>query len=128
MQVKFSVRGNVETESGVVAGRAGASRGIRPRLILGYGTSCESRLIRPSVVADRLPSLVGKANTGCKTRCPSPRILGRFAPLRTPRSPGTLLMVKRTGKKNMEILIPIGVLVGWFALQAWILPRFGVPT
>ncbi len=37
-------------------------------------------------------------------------------------------MVKRTGKMNMEILIPIGLLVAWFALQAWILPRFGVRT
>ncbi len=27
-----------------------------------------------------------------------------------------------------EVLIFIGFLVGWFALQAWILPRFGVST
>ena len=37
-------------------------------------------------------------------------------------------MVEKTGKMNMEILIPIGLLVAWLALQAWILPRFGVPT
>lgn len=31
-------------------------------------------------------------------------------------------------KKNMEILIPILVLVAWIVLQAWVLPRLGVPT
>jgi hypothetical protein len=25
-------------------------------------------------------------------------------------------------------LIAIGVLIGWFALSRWVLPRFGVPT
>jgi hypothetical protein len=40
----------------------------------------------------------------------------------------TDLMSSKTGILNMEILIPIGVLVAWFALQAWILPRFGVST
>jgi len=29
---------------------------------------------------------------------------------------------------GMEILILLGFLLGWFALQAWILPRFGVST
>lgn len=32
------------------------------------------------------------------------------------------------GDKTMEFLIPVGVLVVWFVLQAWILPRLGVPT
>jgi hypothetical protein len=32
------------------------------------------------------------------------------------------------GAKAMEFLIPLGVLVVWIILQAWILPRLGVPT
>jgi hypothetical protein len=32
------------------------------------------------------------------------------------------------GGKIMEILIPLCVLVGWIILQAWALPRLGVPT
>jgi len=28
----------------------------------------------------------------------------------------------------MEILIPVGILVAWIILQAWILPHFGVKT
>jgi len=32
------------------------------------------------------------------------------------------------GAKTMEFLIPLGVLVAWFVLQAWVLPRFGVKT
>ena len=28
----------------------------------------------------------------------------------------------------VELLIPILILVAWFALNAWILPRLGVPT
>ena len=35
--------------------------------------------------------------------------------------------VKRGGK-TMEILIPLGVLVVWIILQAWVLPRLGVKT
>lgn len=30
--------------------------------------------------------------------------------------------------QTMEILIPIGFLVAWIILQAWVLPRFGVKT
>ena len=37
----------------------------------------------------------------------------------TARSPGGTIM---------EILIPVAVLVVWFVLQAWVLPRFGVKT
>jgi hypothetical protein len=35
-----------------------------------------------------------------------------------------------TGRKEfaMDILIPLGVLVGWVILQIWVLPRFGVKT
>jgi hypothetical protein len=29
---------------------------------------------------------------------------------------------------RMEILIPVGILVVWIVLQAWVLPRFGVKT
>ena len=32
------------------------------------------------------------------------------------------------GGKTMEILIPLGVLVVWIILQAWVLPRLGVKT
>jgi len=28
----------------------------------------------------------------------------------------------------MELLIPLGILVVWFVLQVWVLPRFGVKT
>lgn len=30
--------------------------------------------------------------------------------------------------KIMEILVLLGILVVWFVLQAWVLPRFGVKT
>ncbi len=32
------------------------------------------------------------------------------------------------GAKPMELLIPLGVLVVWIILQAWVLPRLGVKT
>jgi len=32
------------------------------------------------------------------------------------------------GGKTMEVLMPLGFLVVWIILQAWILPRFGVKT
>lgn len=32
------------------------------------------------------------------------------------------------GSKTMEFLFPVGILIVWFALQAWVLPRFGVNT
>ena len=32
------------------------------------------------------------------------------------------------GGKTMEFLIPLGILVIWIILQAWVLPRFGVKT
>ena len=32
------------------------------------------------------------------------------------------------GGKIMELLVPLGILVVWFVLQAWVLPRFGVKT
>lgn len=32
------------------------------------------------------------------------------------------------GNQLMELLIPLGVLALWFILQAWVLPRLGVPT
>ncbi|HVX15005.1 MAG TPA: hypothetical protein VHC22_27690 [Pirellulales bacterium] len=31
-------------------------------------------------------------------------------------------------RKNMEFLIPVAIVVAWFVLQAWVLPRFGVKT
>ena len=30
--------------------------------------------------------------------------------------------------KTMEILIPLGVVLVWIILQAWVLPRLGVKT
>jgi hypothetical protein len=32
------------------------------------------------------------------------------------------------GGKPMEVLILLGILVAWFILQAWVLPRLGVKT
>jgi hypothetical protein len=32
------------------------------------------------------------------------------------------------GGKAMEVLIPLGILVVWIILQAWVLPRLGVKT
>jgi hypothetical protein len=32
------------------------------------------------------------------------------------------------GGKTMAFLIPVGVLVVWLILQAWVLPRLGVKT
>lgn len=34
----------------------------------------------------------------------------------------------RRGASKMELALVLGLFVGWFALQAWILPRFGVST
>jgi hypothetical protein len=33
-----------------------------------------------------------------------------------------------TGGKTMEFLIPLGILLAWIILQAWVLPRLGVKT
>jgi hypothetical protein len=33
-----------------------------------------------------------------------------------------------TGGKEMESLIPLGILLAWIILQAWVLPRLGVQT
>lgn len=27
-----------------------------------------------------------------------------------------------------EFLLPLGILIGWYVLNAWVLPRFGVAT
>ncbi len=32
------------------------------------------------------------------------------------------------GDRKMEYLIPLGIVVLWFVLQIWILPRLGVNT
>jgi hypothetical protein len=37
-------------------------------------------------------------------------------------------MPEKRGGMNMEILVILGFLVAWIALQAWVLPRFGVST
>ena len=39
------------------------------------------------------------------------------------------MKVSRKGKSNMsEMLIMLGILGGWIALQAFILPKFGIET
>ena len=32
------------------------------------------------------------------------------------------------GGNTMEVLIPLGILVVWIIIQAWVLPSFGVKT
>jgi hypothetical protein len=32
------------------------------------------------------------------------------------------------GGKTVEWIVVIGIVVAWFVLQAWVLPRFGVKT
>lgn len=32
------------------------------------------------------------------------------------------------GGKTMDFLIPLGILVVWIILQAWVLPRLGMKT
>ena len=50
------------------------------------------------------------------------------------RKIGTFMSIPSGNQLNerqgeiMEILIPLGVLVAWIILQAWVLPRFGVKT
>jgi hypothetical protein len=38
------------------------------------------------------------------------------------------MTTEKQGSSNMEILFAVGFIVLWFALQAWVLPRFGVST
>ncbi len=38
------------------------------------------------------------------------------------------MTMEKQGSSNMEILFAVAFIVAWFALQAWILPRFGVLT
>lgn len=38
------------------------------------------------------------------------------------------LIPKKRGGGTMEILIPLGILLVWIILQAWVLPRLGVKT
>jgi hypothetical protein len=37
-------------------------------------------------------------------------------------------MSQEQGASKMEMLIILGVVVVWIAMQMWILPRFGVST
>jgi hypothetical protein len=46
----------------------------------------------------------------------------------TPDQKGARIVSSQEGSTKMEILIILGFVVFWFALQAWILPRFGVST
>jgi hypothetical protein len=44
------------------------------------------------------------------------------------QSMNTNLAPTNWGGKTMEFLIPLGILVVWIILQAWVLPRLGVKT
>jgi hypothetical protein len=37
-------------------------------------------------------------------------------------------MTEKSGAGSMEIILFLALIVAWIALQAWILPRFGVST
>ncbi len=37
-------------------------------------------------------------------------------------------MYLRKGTVMKELLYPLGILLVWFVLNAWVLPRFGVKT
>ncbi len=37
-------------------------------------------------------------------------------------------MPLKKGTVMRELLLPLGVLVIWFVLNAWVLPKFGVKT
>ena len=37
-------------------------------------------------------------------------------------------IINRKEGSSMELFFVVGLLVAWIALQAWILPRFGVST
>jgi hypothetical protein len=37
-------------------------------------------------------------------------------------------MNRNRGNFTMEILLVLGIVAGWFVLQAWVLPKLGVPT
>lgn len=41
---------------------------------------------------------------------------------------GVVMGDPQHGGGLMELLIPLGLLVVWLVLQAWVLPRLGVPT
>jgi len=32
------------------------------------------------------------------------------------------------GTVMKDLLLPIGILVGWYVLNAWVLPKFGIKT
>jgi len=39
-----------------------------------------------------------------------------------------LHIMTKKGGKPMEVLILVGIVVAWFILQMWVLPRLGVKT
>ncbi len=44
------------------------------------------------------------------------------------RSVGRSIGRKFPGKANIDFLLVVGMLLGWFALQAFVLPGLGVST
>jgi hypothetical protein len=38
------------------------------------------------------------------------------------------VMKSKTPRRNMDILIFLGLFVLWIVLQVWVLPKLGVPT
>ena len=51
-----------------------------------------------------------------------------MAELQNAITPEKELLCRTLLGKMMEILIPLGFLVVWIILQAWVLPRFGGKT
>jgi hypothetical protein len=49
-------------------------------------------------------------------------------PNNSPMSSSTTSGKNMRWSMKMELLIPLGILVIWFVLQVWVLPRFGVKT
>jgi len=39
-----------------------------------------------------------------------------------------IIRARGSGKVNSDLLVVTALLVGWFALQAWVLPKMGVST
>ena len=59
----------------------------------------------------------------------APRTTRETMPLkRTPSRGNQSMGIAAEGGKKMVVLIPLGILVIWIILQAWVLPRFGVKT
>ena len=52
----------------------------------------------------------------------------KYRNIETLKSMNTEVCSARKGRKAMEFLIVVGLLVAWIILQVWVLPHFGVKT